>query len=64
MKKYQYIAFAFAAVVLTGCNFFDSNSPSAMDAATVFSNENSTEQVIAAVYEQFGQVKSFRNRLE
>lgn len=63
MKKYQYIAFAFAAVVLTGCNFFDSNSPSAMDAATVFSNENSTEQVIASVYEQFGQDKSFRNRL-
>jgi hypothetical protein len=34
-----------------------------MDAATVFSNENSTEQVISAVYEQFGQDKSFRNRL-
>ncbi|MBO7455190.1 MAG: RagB/SusD family nutrient uptake outer membrane protein [Paludibacteraceae bacterium] len=63
MKTYQYIAFAFAAVVLTGCDFFDSKSPSAMDAATVFSNENSTEQVIASVYEQFGQDKSFRNRL-
>lgn len=63
MKKYQYIALALAAVVLTGCDFFDSKSPSAMDAATVFSNENSTEQVIASVYEQFGQDKSFRNRL-
>ena len=63
MKKFQYIAFALAAVVLTGCDFFDSKSPSAMDAATVFSNENSTEQVIASVYEQFGQDKSFRNRL-
>lgn len=63
MKKYQYIAFAFAAVVLTGCDFFDSKSPSAMDGETVFSNVNSTEQAIAAVYEQFGQDKSFRNRL-
>ncbi len=63
MKTYHYIAFAFAAVLLTGCDFFNSESPSAMDAATVFSNENSTEQVIAAVYEQFGQDKSFRNRL-
>ena len=63
MKTYQYIALAFAAVVLAGCDFFDSKSPSAMDAATVFSNENSTEQVIAAVYDQFGQDKSFRNRL-
>jgi len=63
MKTYQYIALAFAAVVLAGCDFFDSKSPSAMDAATVFSNENSTEQVIASVYEQFGQDKSFRNRL-
>ncbi|MBO6074990.1 MAG: RagB/SusD family nutrient uptake outer membrane protein [Paludibacteraceae bacterium] len=63
MKKYQYIALALAAVVLTGCDFFDSKSPSAMDAATVFSNENSTEQVMASVYEQFGQDKSFRNRL-
>lgn len=50
-------------MTLAGCDFFDSKSPSAMDAATVFSNENSTEQVIAAVYEQFGQDKSFRNRL-
>jgi len=34
-----------------------------MDAAAVFSNENSTEQAIAGVYEQFGQDKSYRNRL-
>ena len=63
MKTYQYIALAFAAVAMVGCDFFDSKSPSAMDAATVFSNENSTEQVIASVYEQFGQDKSYRNRL-
>ena len=63
MKKFKYIALAVAAVALAGCDFFDSKSPSAMDAAQVFSNESSTEQAIAAVYEQFGQDKSFRNRL-
>ena len=34
-----------------------------MDPAIVFANENSTEQVIAGVYEQFGMDKSYRNRL-
>ena len=63
MKTYKFLTIAAVAVALVGCNFFDSNSPSAMDAATVFSNENSTEQVIASVYEQFGQDKSYRNRL-
>ena len=63
MKTFKYITIAAVSVVLAGCNFFDSSSPSAMDAATVFSNVNSTEQVIAGIYEQFGQDKSFRNRL-
>ena len=63
MKTYQYIALAFAAVALAGCDFFDSKSPSAMDPATVFANENNTEQVIAAVYEQFGMDHSYRNTL-
>ncbi len=63
MKNVKYIAIAAITVALAGCNFFDSQSPSAMDAASVFSNVNSTEQVIAGVYEQFGQDKSYRNRL-
>lgn len=63
MKTYQYIALALTAVAFVSCDFFDSKSPSAMDAATVYSNVNSTEQVIASVYEQFGQDKSYRNRL-
>lgn len=63
MKKFQYIALAAVAVAFASCDFFESESPSAMDAATVFSNENSTEQVISSVYEQFGQDKSYRNRL-
>lgn len=63
MKKYICIALVAAGIGLTGCDFFDSKSPSAMDPATVFSNENYAEQVIAGVYEQFGQDKSYRNRL-
>ena len=63
MKNFKYITIAAVAVALVGCDFFDSKSPSAMDAATVFSNENNTELVIAGVYEQFGQDKSYRNRL-
>lgn len=63
MKAYKFIAIAAVAVAFAGCDFFDSKSPSAMDAASVFSNENYAEQVIAGVYEQFGQDKSYRNRL-
>ena len=63
MKTNKYIVLALATAVLAGCNFFESESPSAMDPATVFSNENNTEQVISGVYEQFGQDKSYRNRL-
>ncbi len=63
MKAYKFIAIAAVAVAFAGCDFFDSKSPSAMDAASVFSNENYAEQVIASVYEQFGQDKSYRNRL-
>jgi hypothetical protein len=63
MKAYKFIVIAAVAVAFAGCDFFDSKSPSAMDAASVFSNENSTEQVIAGVYEQFGMDKSYRNRL-
>lgn len=63
MKTFKYIAIAAVAVAFAGCDFFDSKSPSAMDGATVFSNANNTELVIAGVYEQFGQDKSYRNRL-
>ena len=63
MKTYKYITIAAIAVALNACNFFDSSSPSAMDAETVFANENNTEMVIAGVYELFGQDKSYRNRL-
>ncbi len=63
MKTYKYIAIAAVAVAFAGCDFFDSKSPSAMDGAAVFSNPDNAELVIAGVYEQFGQDKSYRNRL-
>lgn len=63
MKKYIYIALVATGLVLTGCDFFDSKSPSAMDAETVFSNETYTEQAIAGVYEMFGMDHSYRNTL-
>lgn len=63
MKTSKYIIIALAALSMTACDFFESESPSAMDAAAVFSNENNTELAIAAIYEQFGQDKSYRNRL-
>lgn len=50
-------------VSLSACNFFESNSPSAIDGSVVFASADSTELVIAAVYEQFGNDKSYRNRL-
>ena len=63
MKTNKYIALAVSAIVLAGCDFFDSKSPSAMDAATVFSSENNTEMAIAGVYELFGMDHSYRNTL-
>lgn len=63
MKAYQFIVIAAVTVAFAGCDFFDSKSPSAMDAETVYSNENYTEQVIAGVYEQFCMDHSYRNTL-
>ena len=62
MKTYQYIICGIAVLVMMGCEgFFDSNSPSAMDAATVYTNPALTEQAIAGVYEKFGDDHSYRN---
>ena len=64
MKTYQYIICGIAVLAMTGCEgFFDSNSPSAMDAATVYTNPALTEQAIAGVYEKFGDDHSYRNVL-
>ncbi len=63
MKNYQYIVYGMIAFSMIGCGFFDSDSPSAMDAKTVYSNTELTEQAIAGVYDVFGNDKSYRNRL-
>lgn len=63
MKTVKYILGAAVAVSMVACNFFDSASPSAVDGSVVFSSADSTEMVIAAVYEQFGNDRSYRNRL-
>lgn len=63
MKAIKYILGAAIACTMAGCNFFESASPSAVDAATVFASADSAEMVIASVYEQFGMDRSYRNRM-
>ena len=62
MKKY--IILSLFALTLAACekDFFDTSSPSAMDEA-VFKSADLTEQAIGAIYNTFGEDKSFRNRL-
>ncbi|MCM1035097.1 MAG: RagB/SusD family nutrient uptake outer membrane protein [Prevotella sp.] len=51
-------------LTLASCekNFFETDSPSAMD-VSVFKSAEMTEQAIGAIYNTFGEDKSFRNRL-
>lgn len=63
MKASKIILGALLAVSVTACNFLESESPSAMDAQTVFSSPELTEQAIAGVYHLFGGDRGFRNRL-
>ena len=63
MKASKIILGALVAVSVTACNFLQSESPSAMDAKTVYSNPEMTEQAITGVYHLFGGDKGFRNRL-
>ena len=62
MKKY--IILSFLALTLVACekDFFETDSPSAMDEA-VFKSADLTQQAIGAIYNTFGEDKSFRNRL-
>ena len=62
--KTKYIILGALALVLVACekNFFETESPSAMDEA-VFKSADLTEQAIGAIYNTFGEDKSFRNRL-
>ena len=64
MKKFKYILLGAFALTLAACekDFFETESPSAMDEA-VFKSADLTEQAIGAIYNTFGEDKSFRNRL-
>ncbi len=62
--KAKYIILSLLALTFVACekDFFNTNSPSAMDEA-VFKSTDLTEQAIGAIYNTFGEDKSFRNRL-
>ncbi len=62
--KAKYFILGALALTLVACekDFFETESPSAMDEA-VFKSADMTEQAIGAIYNTFGEDKSFRNRL-
>ena len=62
--KAKYFILSILALSLIACekDFFETESPSAMDEA-VFKSVDLTEQAIGAIYNTFGEDKSFRNRL-
>ena len=52
------------SLTLTACSdFFEPKSQSTLDYGEVYSNVQFTERTVAALYEQFGADKSYRNRL-
>ena len=63
MKTFKYIAMAAIAVTMVSCDdFFDTESPSAMD-DVVYKSAIQTEAVITGIYNTFSEDKSYRNRL-
>lgn len=63
MKASKIFLGVLVAASVSACNFLKSESPSAMDAKTVYSSPELTEQAITGVYHLFGGDKGFRNRL-
>jgi len=65
MKYSKYILISALVVAMTGCadGFLSNESPSAMDAQTVFSSQINTEQAIFGVYNLMGANNSYRNRI-
>ena len=63
MKTFKYIAMAAIAATMVSCDdFFDTESPSAMD-DVVYKSAIQTEAVITGIYNTFSEDKSYRNRL-
>lgn len=65
MKRIYSIILVATAICMVGCEggFFSTESPSAMDEASVFSTATQTDQVIAGIYAVFGEQNSYRSRL-
>ncbi|MGI6313506.1 MAG: RagB/SusD family nutrient uptake outer membrane protein [Candidatus Cryptobacteroides sp.] len=63
-KIFKYLIFAAAAsFMLLSCDkFLDSQSPSAADDATVYSNYTYAEQTIFAIHQKFSEQNSYRGR--
>lgn len=59
----KYFIVAAVASVMTACNFFENNSPSAVTTQDMFSSPANTELAISGIYELFGQDRGYRNRL-
>ena len=62
MKRYFILSILAFSLVACEKDFFETESPSAMDEA-VFKSADLTQQAIGAIYNTFGEDKSFRNRL-
>ena len=64
MKTYsKTLIFVMAVSLLSGCNFFDNNSPSGSMPNEMYSSVANTELAISGVYELFGGDRGYRNRL-
>lgn len=66
MKATKYIVIGAAALILAACGeggFLSNESPSSMEASTVFTSANRTEQAIYGVYSLLGSNNGYRNRM-
>lgn len=65
MKSSKYIILVAAVALFASCEngFLNNESPSAMDASTVFSSSINTEQAIFGVYNMIGMNNSYLNRI-
>ena len=65
MKRISYILISAAVILMSGCSdgFLSNNSPSSMEASSVFSSPIRTEQAIYAVYSLMGSNNGYRNRI-
>lgn len=65
MKTAKYILLGAAAVLMVGCKdgFLSNNSPSSMEASSVFASASRTEQAIYGVYNLMGSNNGYRNRM-